>query len=66
METIFVVSNKGTIDKLKPGTVVNSVYKVEVLQRLIDEGYVVPKEDKPKQKKAAKKAAAEVDKDGSS
>jgi len=66
METIFVVSDKGAIDKLKPGTVVNSVYKVEVLQRLIDEGYVILKEDKPKQKKAAKKTTTEVDEDGSS
>lgn len=57
MDTVFVVKQK--IDNLEPGTVVNSHYDVETLQRLIDEGFIEAKSNKPKSKAKLKKLSVE-------
>lgn len=57
MDTVFVVKQK--IDNLEPGTVVNSRYDVETLQRLIDEGFIEAKSNKPKSKATFKKLSVE-------
>ena len=36
----YVVTSKGPIDRHEPGTDVSSVYAPDVLQRLMEDGYV--------------------------
>lgn len=59
----YIVSELGPIDQRLPGADVTAVYTDEVLQRLIEDGYVVevkpPPASTPKRadKRAAKEAA---------
>lgn len=56
----YIVTDKGPIDRHKPGEDVTGLYRPDVLQRLIADGYVA--EDKPAPKK---KANAKAVTDGS-
>lgn len=42
----YIVTDKGPIDRLGPGTDVTRLYSPDVLKRLVQEGYV--KQEKPK------------------
>lgn len=55
----YIVTDKGPIDQHAPGADVTGVYRGDVLQRLIEDGYIA--EDKPQASRKRKPEAVPND-----
>ena len=57
--TKYIVTDKGPIDRRRPGEDVTGIYNAETLARLVDDGYVAIDEPKPKRRPAKAKGVTD-------